>query len=961
MVDQITIPIPDLVVGKALVEEDDPLKPSPWNENENPENSAEPRPGQGTTAEKEDKAYGFPTYFAVCFFIVAVCSATGVVLWSNMGIGEDTLKFLADEGWMAYVFGGVLVFLLSVLYLADFFWPPHLPGQYLVLWPKDPCFGKILLFVCVVCFIFACLFCAEDYPSVPLLITIFLSPALILFLRVTTNPRTGFEDMASPEELAQMEVSDREKVLRQLTGSEGDSHTFYRAAMLAYFLGFIITLAVWIPWALQQTDDFEKMKSSNASKKEKEKLYIMWCVPLGVACSNLAFFILVLVRVVMAKSYEGTNEFKNQLIASGCSEKVLNARLTKAASVNDLPLSEEKRQQYLEIHKSHLRQLSKIIKIIGTAILMMLGTFYVAAELVAADSQIALMFQGFLGCFFLTFFAFIFVSFRRLLSSMSMWLQEMPLYRMAKSISENDWMKAVGVASCLPAIPGMLVISALNQALRKCRGKTGCDVEGPSNEAGCGRADDDAREASSEKPQETRLTVRVQKVVEAARNWDWLAMTFKLYALGILMVIYVLSPRILNVFLAWLKSVLTGFDFSIIVVMVWLSGMCCFLLPPVPGVPVYIFGGMIVADQCPSGFWPGIGICIVLSFFMKICACAMQQKLIGETLGSSIAIQQQSGIHKPGIRAIECVLRMPGWSIGKVAILCGGPDWPTSVMAGVLRLPVSKMLFGTIPIIFFVAPCVMTGSFYLKQDESEMWSRSGTLMMTLTMVVNMILWALAGWAIQEQFDKNHEKITRPMETYLELDWRDYKEAELATAKVIKFEDVPWPLRYSYVYFMVVVIMVCQFFYWTPTTCFGEFPVTGDIKKLEWAGENGLFKTPGIVGCGITCFCCLVCWSFGKWKALQCKAARMEKAAELAKFEEEWKTRRREQCEAAKAAADAGGADPADTADGDPAAGREGCWRRACCCPRQPSDEDLQKRSISLPVPQGDYSRPLDKE
>merc|ERR1719272_505828 len=170
------------------------------------------------------------------------------------------------------------------------------------------------------------------------------------------------------------------------------------------------------------------------------------------------------------------------------------------------------------------------------------------------------------------------------------------------------------------------------------------------------------------------------------RNWDWLAMTFKLYALGLLIVVYVLSPRILNVFLAWLKDALSDLPFGLILVMVWFSGMCCFLLPPVPGVPVYIFGGMIVADQCPAGFWPGVMICIALGFVMKLCACTIQQKLIGEMLGSSISIQQQCGIHKSGIRAIECVLRERGWTLGKVSILCGGPDWPTSVMAGVLKL-----------------------------------------------------------------------------------------------------------------------------------------------------------------------------------------------------------------------------------------------------------------------------------
>merc|ERR1719235_901538 len=86
--------------------------------------------------------------------------------------------------------------------------------------------------------------------------------------------------------------------------------------------------------------------------------------------------------------------------------------------------------------------------------------------------------------------------------------------------------------------------------------------------------------------------------------------------------------------------------------------------------------------------------------------------MIGEQLGRSLLVRRTVGVHKVPIRCIEKVLRQPGLSVGKVACLCGGPDWPTSVFAGILRLSLLQCELGTVPIIFFVAPCALTGSLY---------------------------------------------------------------------------------------------------------------------------------------------------------------------------------------------------------------------------------------------------------
>ena len=51
---------------------------------------------------------------------------------------------------------------------------------------------------------------------------------------------------------------------------------------------------------------------------------------------------------------------------------------------------------------------------------------------------------------------------------------------------------------------------------------------------------------------------------------------------------------------------------------------------------------------------------------------------------------------------------------GKVATLVGGPDWPTSVMMGLMGLPIAPMIAGTMPVICLVAPLSLSGSFMIQ-------------------------------------------------------------------------------------------------------------------------------------------------------------------------------------------------------------------------------------------------------
>merc|ERR1719352_1899795 len=98
-----------------------------------------------------------------------------------------------------------------------------------------------------------------------------------------------------------------------------------------------------------------------------------------------------------------------------------------------------------------------------------------------------------------------------------------------------------------------------------------------------------------------------------------------------------------------------------------------FMLPPVPGVPVYIFGGIILSARAKStdlGEVGGILIATLIGYTLKLCAVAGQWS-IGIFMGKSIKIQKMVGVDTVGIRAIEDILKRPGLSLPKVGILVG--------------------------------------------------------------------------------------------------------------------------------------------------------------------------------------------------------------------------------------------------------------------------------------------------
>lgn len=85
----------------------------------------------------------------------------------------------------------------------------------------------------------------------------------------------------------------------------------------------------------------------------------------------------------------------------------------------------------------------------------------------------------------------------------------------------------------------------------------------------------------------------------------------------------------------------------------------------------------------------------------------------------------------------------------QVTILVGGPDWPTSVLTGILRLHVTEMLLGSLPVILLIIPTVFTGGFLLRVNDGGAWASVAGMTLTLTAVVQLTAMIAAGYFIEK--------------------------------------------------------------------------------------------------------------------------------------------------------------------------------------------------------------------
>eukprot|EP00929_Paragymnodinium_shiwhaense_P115029 TRINITY_DN8361_c0_g2_i1.p1 TRINITY_DN8361_c0_g2~~TRINITY_DN8361_c0_g2_i1.p1 ORF type:complete len:1189 (-),score=282.38 TRINITY_DN8361_c0_g2_i1:94-3510(-) len=233
-----------------------------------------------------------------------------------------------------------------------------------------------------------------------------------------------------------------------------------------------------------------------------------------------------------------------------------------------------------------------------------------------------------------------------------------------------------------------------------------------------------AQKAIGYQGQSPYITDRGLRAVNFILSKHWAMVLNFTFLLSMAYIMFKLFAIFTPVFLGILGGILATMNFFVVLLIFFVVGFIMFMLPPVPGVPVYVAAGSICVTRGVQEpwlhFWPTVVLISAYALLIKFAAVVGQQKGIGEMMGSNVAIQQAVGVHTPTIKAIEKILQQPGMSIKKVCILCGGPDWPTSVLTGILKLSCPQMLLGTVPCFFLILPCVLAGAALSNPDVKSM-------------------------------------------------------------------------------------------------------------------------------------------------------------------------------------------------------------------------------------------------
>merc|ERR1711871_857220 len=127
-----------------------------------------------------------------------------------------------------------------------------------------------------------------------------------------------------------------------------------------------------------------------------------------------------------------------------------------------------------------------------------------------------------------------------------------------------------------PMLAMFFALSFVNQMFRRCTGSC------------CGKK-------MSEEEKKYLLTEVAHKMYADMRNnWNWTSVIAKMYFWGFFYLgVQVGVTKVVYIFLSWLNEQLAAAPFPVVAAVFYCIGFFMFLTPAIPGVPVYITGGII--------------------------------------------------------------------------------------------------------------------------------------------------------------------------------------------------------------------------------------------------------------------------------------------------------------------------------------------------------------------------------
>lgn len=234
------------------------------------------------------------------------------------------------------------------------------------------------------------------------------------------------------------------------------------------------------------------------------------------------------------------------------------------------------------------------------------------------------------------------------------------------------------------------------------------------------------------------LTKTGAGLFETMTHWKWTTvLVYALYWGIFFFTCNVLISKFTVLFLSVLIEWVATMSLGVVSLIFFVVGFIMFMLPPVPGVPVYLSSGIILvaAGEESFGIAGSILYAFVFCMVLKLLSALGQMYLFGVPLGKYVSVRRTVGVNSQLVRCMKLVLSEPGMSMAKVTILTGGPDWPTSVMCGILNLNPVGVLLGTLPVGLLILPTILAGSYFYLAARSPKYTVLATVFAAVAALV----------------------------------------------------------------------------------------------------------------------------------------------------------------------------------------------------------------------------------
>jgi len=423
-------------------------------------------------------------------------------------------------------------------------------------------------------------------------------------------------------------------------------------------------------------------------------------------------------------------------------------------------------------------------------------------------------------------------------------------------VISSDWAKAAFVIIFLPLFPVFVVIEVFHMSVR-------CRIQGVLTQW--------------ERSRHHWITDEGAVAIDNIGSWHAAGVLTKSIWLGILyFLVQVGCGRGVVVFLAWVGEWSVNYSLPAILGILFGIGLMLFMLPPVPGCPIYIIAAILVTKRFEDGgthFIFGCLLATALCMAIKLAAVAMQQKLIGEPFSTSIAVKKFIAIYTPEMKAIRHILSKPGLRFDKVVVLCCGPDWPTSVLTGILNLPVLQMLLGTLPVVVVLLPFTLSASFMVhasRLQEQSLRQRRYEGLANAMLLLSMML-QMGGMLLIAHFTSLKREEFRA-ELAAGAWMRDPQEREVlervgldeARRQATRWRALPQVLRLVLALGALAASLVVHIILLPFVKPFKDFSLEDKLSEVQ--GVHFLINAPGWVAIALLCFSVTCLAIFELWYA-----------------------------------------------------------------------------------------------